>query len=367
MTHHVIHHENLRIFSQEVMMKMGASKEDAYLVADNLVTSNLRGIDSHGVGRLKRYVEGIRSGYILPKEQAVITKENLTMSNIDAKNGLGQPVGVFGMNLAIEKARNSGIGMVTVHNSNHYGFAGYYAMMALEHDLIGISMTNSEPLVVPTFSKNAMMGTNPIAFAAPTQIERPWVMDLATSVVPSGKLEVYDRLEKEIPMGWATDATGQSTNNPRLVLDNLYRGLGEGGIFPLGGEGELHSGHKGYGLAIMVEILCGVLSGSNILRDVTFRKEGGTNHPRVGHFFMAFDPSCFIDIDLFKSRMDDMINRLKSAEKAKGQSRIFVHGEKEYDMHIVRERDGIPLDEKTAESLLGYSKEFSIDIEFMDL
>ena len=366
MTDHIIHHENLRIFSQEVMMKMGASKEDAYLVADNLVTSNLRGIDSHGVGRLKRYVEGIRSGYILPKEQPTIERETHSMANINAFNGLGQPAGVFGMRMAIEKAKSTGIGMVTVHDSNHFGFAGYYAMMALEHDLIGITMTNSEPLVVPTFSKNAMIGTNPIAFAAPTNLERPWVMDLATAVVPSGKLEVYDRLGKEIPDGWATDETGQSTNDPTLVLNNLYRGLGEGGIFPLGGEGELHGGHKGYGLATMVEILCGVLSGANILRDVTFRKDEGTNHPRVGHFFMAFDPSGLIDIDQFKSRMDDMINRLKSAEKAKGQKRIFVHGEKEYEIHIVRERDGIPIDEKTAESLIGYSKEFSIDLEFMN-
>jgi len=349
------------------MMKMGASNEDAYLVADNLVTSNLRGIDSHGVGRLKRYVEGIRSGYILPKEQPIIERETHSMANINAMNGLGQPVGVFGMKKAIEKAKSTGIGMVTVHDSNHYGFAGYYAMMALEHDFIGISMTNSEPLVVPTFSKNAMIGTNPIAFAAPANLERPWVMDLATAVVPSGKLEVYDRLGKEIPDGWATDENGLSSNDPTLVLNNLYRGLGEGGIFPLGGEGELHGGHKGYGLATMVEIFCGVLSGANILRDVTFRKNDGTNHPRVGHFFMAFDPSCFIDIDQFKSRMDDMINRLKSAEKAKGQNRIFVHGEKEYDMHIVRERDGIPIDEKTSESLIGYSKEFSIDLRFMEL
>ncbi len=366
MTAYLIHHEDLRIFSQDVIMKMGASEEDAFYVADNLVTSNLRGIDSHGVGRLKRYVEGIKSGYILPKEQPSIEKDSLVIANIDANNGLGQPAGVYGMKVAIEKALNTGVGMVTVSNSNHYGFAGYYAMMALEHDLIGISMTNSEPLVVPTFSKNAMIGTNPIAFVAPTKLERPWVMDLATSVVPSGKLEVHERLGQKIPLGWATNESGQSTNDPSIVLKNLYRGLREGGIFPLGGEGELHGGHKGYGLATMVEILCGVLSGANILRDVAFAKDGKPNHPKVGHFFMAFNPTFFIDIDSFKTRMDDLINRLKNAEKAEGQSRIFVHGEKEYEEHEKREKEGIPIDERTAESLIGFSKEFSIDLGFIE-
>ncbi len=364
MTIHLIHHKDLQVFTEKVLMKMGTSEEHASCVADNLVTSNLRGIDSHGVGRLKRYVDGIRTGYIIPGAKPRVERESPVSANIDALNGLGQPAGVFGMRKAIEKALKSGVGIATVFNSNHFGFAGYYAMMALQHDLIGITMTNSEPLVVPTFSKNAMIGTNPIAFAAPTKTERPWVMDLATSVVPSGKLEVYDRLGKNIPTGWATNERGVSTTNPTQVLTSLYQGLGEGGIFPLGGEGELHGGHKGYGLATMVEILCGVMSGANIGRDVTFRKNGNSNHPRVGHFFMALDPSCFIDVDSFKTRMDDLINRLKNAEKAEGQSRIFVHGEKEFEEHERRARNGIPIDDKTAEILVGFSNEFSVDLQF---
>jgi len=366
MTVSLIHHEDLLVFAQQVLMKMGASKEDAFCVADNLVMSNLRGIDSHGVGRLKRYVDGIKTGYILPRVESIVEKESLVIANVNAMNGLGQPAGVFGMRKAIEKAANTGVGIVTVFNSNHYGFAGYYAMMALEHDLIGISMTNSEPLVVPTFSRNAMIGTNPIAFAAPTKTEMSWVMDLATSVVPSGKLEVYDRAGQTIPLGWATDETGSSTDNPARVLKNLYRGFGEGGIFPLGGEGELHGGHKGYGLATMVEILCGVMSGGNFLRDLNFFKDGKPSHPRIGHFFIALDPSYFIDIDSFKTRMDDMIVRLKTAEKAEGQGRIFVHGEKEFEEHDRRAERGIPLDQKTIESLLELSKDFSIDLQFID-
>ena len=366
MSFRIVRHDDLFEFSEQVMMKMGASKYDAFYIADNLVTSNLRGIDSHGVGRLKRYVDGIRTGYIIPQSKPEVTKNSPVIANVDAKNGLGQPSAVFGMRTAIEKAQETGVGIVTVHNSNHYGFAGYYAMMALDHDFIGISMTNSEPLVVPTFSKNAMIGTNPIAFTAPTENERPWVMDLATAVVPSGKLEVYDRLGKKIPAGWATDESGVSTDDPTQVLHSLYQGFGKGGIFPLGGEGELHGGHKGYGLATMVEILCGVMSGSNMLRDVTFRKDGNTNHPRVGHFFMALDPSFLIEISSFKERMDDMINRLKNAEKAEGQSRIFVHGEKEFEEYEKRLKNGIPIDERTAEILTGYSTEFSLKLSFID-
>lgn len=361
----IVNHADLLNFAKEVMVKLGASTEDAFVVADNLVTSNLRGIDSHGVGRLKRYVEGIKSGYIIPDAKPTVLRESPVMASIDARNGLGQPAGVFGMRKAIDKALDTGVGVVTVSGSNHYGFAGYYAMMALEHDLIGISMTNAEPLVVPTFGRDAMLGTNPIAFVAPTKSMRPWVMDLATSVVPSGKLEVYDRLGKKIPDGWATDETGASTNDPARVLSSLFDGRGEGGIFPLGGEGEIHGGHKGYGLATMVEILCGVMSGANIGRDVVYRKDGRPNHPRVGHFFLALDPSYFIDIDTFKTRMDELITRLRSSRKASGQNRVFIHGEKEFEEQDRRLKQGIPLDAKTVEKLTQFSIEFQVPLRFV--
>lgn len=365
MSEKLVHHKHLRDFSQQVLIALGTAEGDAFHVADNLVNSNLRGIDSHGVGRLKRYVEGIREGYIIPDAKPEIVKESPCLASIDAKNGLGQAVSVFAMNLALTKALEMGIGVVTVFGSNHYGFAGYYAMMALKHDLIGISLTNSEPLVVPTFGKNAMIGTNPISFVAPTKMNRPWVLDMATSVVPSGKLEVYDRLGTPIPKGWATDERGFSTTNPTEVLKNLYKGLGEGGIFPLGGEGELHGGHKGYGLATMVDILCGVLSGANYCRDLKYYADGVFKFPRVGHFFLALDPSFFIDIDTFKARMDDMIDRLKNSEKADGQTRIFVHGEKEFEEYELRAKNGIPLDARTVESLMGFSREFELDLHFL--
>lgn len=360
-----IHHDELRLFSQGVMMSVGVAEDDAHHVADNLVESNLRGIDSHGVGRLKRYVRGIRLGYMIPDARPSVVKQSPIIAGIDAHNGLGQPAGVFGMRLAIQKAKDLGIGLVTVFKSNHYGFAGYYAMMALEHDMIGMSMTNSEPLVVPTFSRNAMLGTNPISLAAPARRNRPWVLDMATSVVPSGKLEVFDRLDKQIPDGWATDENGVVTNDPGEVLNNMYGGSGKGGICPLGGEGEIHGGHKGYGLAAMVDILCGVASGANFGREVAFMRDGEARFPSVGHFFMVLDPEYLVGSDSFRDRMDDFIDALRDSERASGASRVFVHGEKEFEEYDRRSDAGIPLDDRTVEDLIGFSEEFGIGLEFL--
>ncbi len=360
-----IHWEKLFQFAKQAMMKLNVSEKDAEKVADNLVLSNLRGIDSHGVARLQRYVGGIKSGYIIPDAQPKIVKESSVLANVDGQNGLGQVAGTFGMELAIEKAKKEGIGMVTVFNSNHYGFAGYYPLMALKHDLIGISMTNSAPLVVPTFGKNAIIGTNPISVAAPTESHKPWVMDFATSVVPRGKLEVYNRLGKPLPEGWATDETGKVTTDAGRVLKNLLDQLG-GGILPLGGAGELYGGHKGYGLSVMVDIFSGILSGSNFGPYVVTKKDGKVNFPRVGHFFMALDPEYFAGLDNFKKRMDEYIHLLINSEKAEGATRIYVHGEKEFEMHEKREKEGIPLDAKTVESLLNISETYGVPIEFMD-
>jgi len=187
----------------------------------------------------------------------VIVSETSSTALVDGNNGLGQPVARWAMQLAIDKAREVGSGTVAVRNSNHYGIAGYYAMMALEHDMIGMSLTNSSPLVVPTGGRKAVIGTNPIAVAIPAGKERPWVLDMATSVVPRGKLEVYARKNKPMPLGWAVDETGQPTTDAQRVLDALTARLG-GGILPLGGTA-LFSGYKGYNLSVMVDLLCGVL------------------------------------------------------------------------------------------------------------
>jgi len=226
----------LRDFSARVFEKMGVPTDDAVATADVLVAANLRGIDSHGVARLKRYVDGLRDGVMLARPNIEIVHQTAGTALIDGGAGLGQPVGVRGMKLAIKKAQEMGVGFVAVRNSNHYGIAGYYSMMALREELIGISMTNAAVLVVPTFGKDALLGTNPISVAAPSGEERPFVLDMATSTVPRGKLEVYDRQEKPLPLGWATDEQGVATADARQVLGNLLARAG-GGLLPLGGEG----------------------------------------------------------------------------------------------------------------------------------
>jgi L-2-hydroxycarboxylate dehydrogenase (NAD+) len=363
MSERLIHWKNLLDFAQRAMIKMGVSKDDAWKVADNLVSSNLRGIDSHGVARLGRYVDGIKTGYIIADAEPKVVKESSVLANVDGGNGLGQVAGTAGMELAIKKARKEGMGFVTVFNSNHYGYAGYYPIMALKYNLIGMSMTNSAPLVVPTFSKNAIIGTNPIAVTVPTKKNRPWVMDFATSTVPRGKLEVYNRLGKELPDGWATDEKGHMTKDPSLVIKNLGAQLG-GGLLPLGGEGELYGGHKGYGLSAMVDVFCGVLSGGNFGPNLVSKKEGKAAFPSIGHMFMALDPEYFIGTENLKKRMDEYIDILKSSEKAEGEMRIYVHGEKEFEEQERRERDGILLDAKTVEALLNISQDLNERIEF---
>lgn len=362
----MINHKHLSDFIEQLMNELGVPDKDAISVAINLVTSSLRGIDSHGAGQLKLYVAGIESGFIIPDAKPEVVKESPVLALVNANNGLGQISGIFSMRLAIQKAQEMGIGLVSVFNSNHYGFAGYYAMMSLEHNLIGMTMTNSPPLIIPTFGKNAMIGSNPIAMAVPTKSGSPWVLDMSTSVVPIGKIDVYSREGKEIPPGWATDGSGRVTTNPLPVLNNMYASLEAGGVFPLGGEGEIHGGHKGYGLATMVDILSGILSGANFGRDVVFIKDGKANFPNIGHFFLALDPSFFIDIEQFKERMDDMISKLRNSEKAHGQSRIFIHGEKEFEEYERRIKNGIPLDKKTIEVLKKFSEDFNVELKLMN-
>jgi len=364
MSEKLIHWENLLGFSKGILMKLGVSDQDATMVADNLVSSNLRGIDSHGVARLDRYVDGIKTRYIIPDVRPKIVRETEVLANVDGQNGLGQVMGTFGMELAIQKGRKNGFGMVSVFNSNHYGYAGYYSMMALKYDLIGISMTNSAPLVVPTFGKNAMMGTNPIAVAAPTKKNRPWVMDFATSTVPRGKIEVYNRLNKKMPLGWATDEKGNVTEDATRVERNLKDLLG-GGLLPLGGAGETYGGHKGYGLTVMIDVFCAILSGSNYGPHVVSKKTGKIVFPRVGHMFMVIDPDYFVGMNEFKTNMDNYIDELKNSEKAEGENRIYVHGEKEFEMQEKREKHGCPLDEKTVEKLLMLSQKYSVPLAFI--
>jgi LDH2 family malate/lactate/ureidoglycolate dehydrogenase len=345
-------------FCAQVFEKMGVAPDDANVAADVLVHANLRGIDSHGVARLVRYVNGLHDGVMIARPEERVMVETPTTITIDAGAGLGQPVSHRAMLKAMEKARQYGCGFATVRNSNHYGIAGYYAMMALDHDMIGISTTNADLLVVPTFGRDSLYGTNPIAVAVPAGQELPWVLDMATSTVPRGKLEVYQRGGKAIPLGWATDERGVPTPDASQVLENFTKRAG-GGLLPLGGAGEEFSGYKGYGIGMLVEILSAVLPGAAYLTSVYPRDANGRPLPaNLGHFFGAWRLDAFRPAAEFKADMDDLIRRLKGGRLAEGATRIYVHGEKEFEETDRRKANGIPLGAKVEASL----KQIAVDL-----
>ena len=359
----VIQTEPLISFCRRAFQAVGVPSDDAAVTADVLVTANLRGVDSHGVARLRRYVDGLRQGVMRPQPEINILHETSSTALLDGGGGLGQPIGVRAMRLAIAKAKTHGVGFVAVRNSNHYGIAGYYAMMALEYDLIGLSLTNSGCYVVPTFGREAILGTNPISVAVPSGRERPFVLDMSTAVITLGTLEVHNRRDQELLPGWATDAQGVPTTSAAEVLHNLASSAG-GGIMPLGGVDEEHGGHKGYGLALLVDILCGVLPGAGYLDHIYLKDEDG--HPRpanVGHFFGALRIDAFRSLIDFQATMDTFIRRVRSSAKATGQSRIFVHGEKEFEMVEKRRREGIPLEPKVVDSLRGIATELDMEAD----
>jgi L-2-hydroxycarboxylate dehydrogenase (NAD+) len=357
----IVRAEPLLDFCVRVFEKMGVPPQDARVTADVLVQANLRGIDSHGVARLARYVNGLRDGVMLARPDEQVVVETPTTITLDAGAGLGQPVSYRAMKQVIAKAKEYGCGFATVRNSNHYGIAGYYAMMALEHDMIGMSTTNAAVLVVPTFGRNAMYGTNPIALAVPANEERPIVIDMATSTVPRGKLEVYHRQEKALPLGWATDERGVPTSDAGRVLDNFAKRAG-GGLLPLGGAGEEFSGYKGYGMGLLVEILSAVLPGAAFLTSVYPKDASGKALPaNLGHFFGAWRLDAFRPPEEFKADIDVLIRELKGADKAEGATRIYVHGEKEYEEAERRTADGIPLGAKVEASLKQIASDLGLD------
>jgi len=326
--------DDLKAYVVKFFCHHGVSEEDARIAADVLVAADLRGVDSHGVIRLDTYYGvRLRSGRLDPATPMRVLQETLTTAAYDAGAGLGQVAGYRAMQRCIEKAREVGLSMATVRNSNHYGIAGYYAMMALPHDMIGISFTNSQPLVAPTYGRTSILGTNPIAVAAPAGHHRPYVLDMATSIVPIGRITVYQKAGRSIPEGWGIDKDGLITTDPNAVLKG-------GALMALGGT-DIMRGYKGYGLALLVDIFSGILSVAAFGKDV-----GHPNESRpadVGHFFAAIRIDAFRPLHDFIRDMDALLDQLKNAPKAVGQDRIYIHGEKEFELSERYEREGVPL------------------------
>jgi LDH2 family malate/lactate/ureidoglycolate dehydrogenase len=348
----------LRKYTEDVFKALGVPEEDAKITTDVLLAANRRGINSHGVARLKRYVGYIKDGKMTPKTELTIFKDTPVSISASANNGIGQVAGYRVMNMVVDKAKKSGMCVGTVKESNHYGIAGYYSMMALKDDLIGLSVTNSAPLVLPTFGKQVVLGTNPLSIAAPTAKERPFVLDMATSTVPRGKLEVYNRAGKPIPDAWATDDKGHPTTDAASVLENLLGRKG-GGLLPLGGGTEELGSHKGYGLSAMVDILSGVLSGGAFSANVYGNKQAAG----VCHFFAAIDPEIFTSKDEFKANMDNFVGMLKNSEKAEGKNRIYIAGEKEFENED-KQQETVSISNKVIENLKEIGKEAGVEVPF---
>jgi len=341
MNYYRVEYEALRQFCVHVFQGYGFSEEQSTLITNVLLDADLSGIESHGVQRLIRYHKEIISGLVSVKAIPEIVKETFLSATIEGNDAMGQILGVKSMKLAIEKAKKAGIGMVAVRNSNHYGIAGYYTKLASAEGLIGICMTNTEAIMVPTFGRQAMLGTNPIAFSMPAE-PVPFTFDAATTVVPRGKLEVYAKRDGVIKNGWALDENGHPCTDADRVLKNIINKNG-GGILPLGGSGEETSGHKGYGFAMLCEICTAILSGGTTSNYI-YKTPGKAN---IAHFFMAVDHSLFGEKDEIERCLSKFLQELRNSDKAEGQSRIYTHGEKEFEFRQQILNEGIPVNEKT--------------------
>jgi LDH2 family malate/lactate/ureidoglycolate dehydrogenase len=345
----------LKSFVARVLATVGVSPADAETVAEILVAADLRGIESHGVARLDTfYVSRIRSGMLDPQPHVRVVRETPASLVLDAGNGLGHPAGKRAMLAVIDKAKRSGTAFATVRNSNHFGIAGYYAMLALDHDMIGICSTNSVRYGAPTYGKDLMLGTNPWAYAIPAQNEPAFVLDFATTTVPRGKLEVYERKGKALNPGWAIDASGKETLNAAEALD--------GALLPLGGLGVGNGGHKGYGLGLLADIMCGVLSGGTFGDDLPL-PTSDTRPGMVSHFFGAIAIDGFRDPAAFKADMDKELRAFKDSRKAPGEERIYVAGEIEHEKTLAHRRHGVPVHVKVWSGLERLAGELALPFE----
>ena len=349
--------ETARRFLEDALRAWGFTAEEGAITADVLLTADLYGIQSHGIHRLMRYADAIREGSIDPRAGVRVVFETPLSAVWDAQRTLGQSVAHRGMTTAIEKARQHGFGIVTVRGSNHYGIAGYYTRMAVEADMIGICMTNTEAIAIPTYGRKAMLGTNPIAVAMPAD-PVPFWYDCATTVVPRGKVEVYHKAGKPLPSGWAADETGADCTDGGRVLSAIIGKIG-GGIFPLGGFSEETGSHKGYGLGILVEMMTSVISGGTTSPHVKHSGNGDTSFT-----FAALDYGLFGDKAEIRARMSTLLKELRESPKAEGQARIYTHGEKELERAARFKAEGIPVHEKTLEEMRTIGRELGIEVNF---
>lgn len=353
----VYSYQQLVHFSKAIFLSMGCSEKDATLAAEVLVSADLRGIDSHGVARLSGYVRLWQAKRINTNPSITIIHETPSTAVIDGDAGLGLVVAPFAMQVAIDKAKQVGTGWVSVQNSNHFGIAGYHAMMALKEDMIGMAMTNASALVAPTFSIEKMLGTNPIAVAIPAGTEPPFVADFATTTAANGKLEILQRKNESAPMGWVQDELGNPSTDATILKKN-------GALLPLGTDRE-HGSHKGYALGSIVDIFSAVLSGASYgpwAPPFPAYVPMPENMPGkgLGHFFGAMRIDAFRPATDFKFHMDQWIQRFRSAIPIDEQEKVMIPGDPERAMEHKRMKEGIPLLEVVVKDLQSTAAIFNL-------
>ena len=352
-------YQSLYTFTKKVFHHIGCTEKNAALATKVLLAADVRGIDSHGVARLSGYVRLWESGRINSTPNIIITHETPSTAVVDGDAGLGLIVAPFAMQVAINKAKNVGTGWVSVSNSNHFGIAGYHAMMALAHDMIGIAMTNASALVAPTFSIERMLGTNPMAVAIPAGNQPPFVADFATTTAANGKLEILQRKNEDAPIGWVQDKDGMETTNANALK------IG-GALLPLGSDKE-HGSHKGYALGSIVDIFSAVLSGASYgpwAPPFPAYVPMPENMPGkgLGHFFGAMRIDAFRKADEFKQHMDNWIERFRSATPAEGHDKVLIPGDPEREMEAIRMNEGIPVIESVVDELNALADKFNIEL-----
>jgi len=355
-----IEFEKMHKFMEEVLKGVDVPEEDAKVCADVLIKADMLGIDSHGMNRLKPiYYDRIKAGILNPVTNFEIIRETPTTAVVDGHDGMGKVIAKKAMQMAIDKAKKFGMGMVAVRNSSHYGIAGYYPLMACDAGMVGMTGTNARPSIAPTFGVENMLGTNPLTVAMPTDEDFPFFLDCATSVSQRGKIEVYAKTGKDTPDGVVIGRDGKSKTDSNQILKDLVNG--DAALVPVGGIGEETGGYKGYGYATVVEILSAALQGGAFMKMLTGFNDKGEKVPyRLGHFFIAIDIEAFTELDEFKKTAGDILRGLRNSEKMPDADRIFTAGEKEHDSWVFRKDKGVPLNKELREEINFLIKELDL-------
>ncbi len=354
----------LENFMKQVLLKSGVPEADADVISDVLIESDKRGIDSHGIGRLKPiYIDRLDAGTQEPVTKIDVIKETETTAVLDANNGMGHVVAKKAMQMAIDKAKKNGLAMVAVRNSTHYGIAGYYTSMATKAGMIGITGTNARPSIAPTFGVENMLGTNPLTIGLPTDEEFDFNLDCATSVSQRGKLEVYGRAGKDLPEGWVIGNDGKTRTDTQQVLVDLTKG--KAALAPLGGIGDLTAGFKGFGYSTVVEVLSAALQDGHFLKELNgFDAEGKRIPILLGHFFIAINTDFFLGEELFRKVAGNIMRSLRNSRKAPGEERIYTAGEKEYIAWQYRKDHGCPVPVVLQNQMTELRDRWNLDFEF---